>query len=229
MDKWLLLIGIALILAAFVWSSASVRPLPALNSTYSSTVAVAGNSFTEGTTTMSNGTMLLFSYTAQSPLDFYLFNSSSANYLNASKLQLLPGELASNVITAGLLDAALNNRNATIPYLANASLQNSQPSTANSLYYFVLSNPSPSATNVTYFYTVVPVSALSGASLQTSLGTNVVPSIMFIAGIVIAVFSVFRPKGGKKTEATDAEVQKTYAQLEKKRRSSDGKHKKQTR
>lgn len=224
MDKRFLLIGIALMVVAYLVLGTATTATPQLNDSHTSSLSVAGNGFAYGSLTPPNASILIFSYLSQNSVNFYLFNSSGAFYLNAPNLLRLRGELPGASAPAGLIYAELNSTRGAIPYVSNYSQygisaptvgSNNYTILENSTYYFIFSNSGPQPLNLTYQYTLLPLSAIAGTTLQSAFTTGLLPSLLFICGVVIAAFGLFRSGGKKSQAATEADVQKEYARLQK--------------
>ncbi len=224
MDRRVLALGVLMILASLLWGVSSAPSLPTFNATSSSTVSVASNGYASGQVALNQSSLLVLSYASSNTINFYLLNSSGANYLTAQGAGSLYYRVSQNLSVPGLISATLNATKGSTPYVSNYSSYGIAPPTFSSgnssvllrgTYYFLFANARAVPVNVSYSYTVIPLSSVAGSGLQTSLQGSIAPALLFIAAIFVLVFGMFMSK--KKQDGPDEdEVKKLYAKIDKK-------------
>lgn len=223
MDKRLLLIGIVLIIGSVLIGSA-VLPKPPTPKEFSAQVIIAPNSFSYSSLHMNATDFLELYYSATSPIDFYLLNSTGFDYFESSN-----STIVFNSITAGdgVLYETLNSTLGAMPYESNYTTNVTKPAYESSNisiyptgnYFLLFSNMRNGASNVTYGYVSIPVNQLISSTLPYN-GAYQVGSIaaaaIFIAGVVIAFLSLFRSQAKKPEAMVDTEAKRLYAKIDSK-------------
>jgi len=216
LDRRVFVIGLVLIVLSILAGSASAPPLPSLNSTQTYSLAIASNGYAYSTVNVNTTSLFVLSYAAQSPVSFYLLNGSRTSQPSASTVNSL-SNLSYTGANAPLI-AIINSTRGAVPYVSNYSQYGIPPPViqdgnvsvlSNGLYYMLFVNNLNRSTNLTYSYTALSISNITGSYLQSSLNASVVPSILFIAGVLVAVFGLFR-KRAPKNDGTDEEAQKIF-------------------
>ncbi len=234
MDKRLLILGVALVIASVIIGSTQLPKPPSVITESPPTVLVAPNSFAYGTLYLSSNDLLELFYTAGKPIDFYLLNSTGFDYFRLANSTSIFTE---NAARLGVLYETLNSTLGAIPYSSNYSANVSRPvieSSSLGVYaagnYFVLfSNKGPTMANVTYNYINVPLSELINASSPyggASEAGSIFSSVIFIVGVIIAFFALFRGRDKKVQKLVDIEANRLYESIANKDGANTAKTKK---
>ena len=243
MDKRLLVLGIALVIAGFLVAGSSYSPSNYISTSAQEIAIAPNNNLYSSITLNTTGFFEVFYSSGNVPINFYILNNSAfayiEPYLNSSSL---PYNSVTQLQGKGLLYATHNSTRGVYPYNSSySSLGLNTPSYSSSSYnsmpagkyYIVYSNPTNTYANTTYEYVLPNVGLLNpNSSFYSSLSaTSIASSLLFLAGIILAVLSFFRKSKSKEDpKAREAEIAKLYSQIDakakkKRRRSKKAKQK----
>jgi hypothetical protein len=217
----MLLIGILLIIISVFVGSTQIAQ-PSTEMPYASGSVVAPNSFVYGALKL-NYSNFIFIYNSSNPVNFYLLNDSGFAYLKLyNSVSVFSGNTAGHGVIYKLLNktqggvlyaynySTNSSANASIPYFITGGSGNKYHGS----YFFLFSNQGNTISNVTYEYVNGPLGN-SSAEVYSYVSTpgSIVSAILFIAGVVLIFFSLFRKREKKVQSDIDIEASKLYSSI----------------
>ena len=212
-------VGVALIIVSVIIETITIQglSLPTTNASLS----VSPGSFTYVRFVSDTTKPVIITYISTAQVDFYFANSAAFGTL-ASVNESSLAAAAVNAEKQGVLQIMLNGTKGVFPYTADYAAAGapkpnyySNNTVVNGTYYAIFANSGKNAAQVTYYKTYMPSDyAASAVSLVGTAG--LVASLIFFAGIIIVVFSFFRPgrNGKDSAEREEKKVDELYAQID---------------